>query len=257
MFQDSNFNGDIRKHTVKLSDGTQYEAWDTSKVVNMNNMFNSAINFNQNILNWKSNDDLQSGNMFAGAQAFLEKYYRTEDSDSTYKHNGPVNLWAVIPANTSKLVIDKSFQVNPTEMFKTDPVKPTEMFKTDPVKPTEKLQTYPVKPTEKLQTYPVKPTEKLQTYPVKPTEKLQTYPVKPTEKLQTYPVKPTEKLQTYPVNNQIKPTEKLQTYPVKPTEMFKTDPVNPKGTTKSLEEFVSGNLNNVPSGVDYSNGAPF
>jgi surface protein len=133
MFKYSKFNGDISQ-------------WNTSNVIDMTQMFYGAVNFNQHILNWYVNKDLKSDGMFQNAIEFV-KYYKPKDN-SNFNGDGPVDKWIKkqIPLNTSKLVMDKNFQVNPSENVIPFNGKPSENVIPFNEKPSENVIPFNGKP---------------------------------------------------------------------------------------------------------------
>jgi len=62
--------GDINTKSITKSDGTTYIAWDTSKVGDMNHMFDTATSFNQDISGWDTNKVGDMSYMFRDATSF-------------------------------------------------------------------------------------------------------------------------------------------------------------------------------------------
>jgi surface protein len=98
-------------------DGLAIGSWDTSQVVNMERLFDGAVDFNQDISGWNTaavttmyemfvdaaafNQDISAWNtaavtdaaeMFSGATAWNSKYERNDASPST---DGPPSAWSI------------------------------------------------------------------------------------------------------------------------------------------------------------------
>ena len=89
MFSEAtSFNQPLNTHTVTRPDGTTYEAWDTSNVRYVEELFHDTRVFNQDISNWDTSNVIDMHGMFAAAIAFnqpINTHTVTRQDGSTYE----------------------------------------------------------------------------------------------------------------------------------------------------------------------------